>query len=261
MGDFALFIDNLLSVFIYPLGFSLTAGLVCLIALSWGWRRTGVACLFATLAILWICSTPLFASFALRTLEARYLPVLAEEALQADVAIVLGGGVRPANSDNPYYDLGESSDRTMEAVRLWRAAKIKKILVTGGGVRWEPGEPTEGDAMTQFLLDLGVPREAILSETRSRNTHENALLSKPVWDQEKFTTGLLVTSALHMPRALAVFTRQGYSVQPASTDAIAGTFPAALPFALLPDVRALDATTSAIKEWLGLIVYRLRGRA
>jgi len=256
-----MYIDNLLATFIYPVGFCITAGLLCLVVLWLGWRRTGSACLLVILAILWICSTPLFAQFALRSLEQRYPATLVGKSPQADVAIVLGGGVRPPNADDPYYDLGEASDRIMEAVRLWRAAKVKKILVTGGGVRWTPGHASEGDAMRHFLEDLGVPPDSILSETRSRNTHENALLSRPLWEKEKFTTGLLVTSAMHMPRALATFTRLGYRVQPASTDAIAGSFDSSLPFSVLPDVRALDATTSAIKEWVGLMVYRFRGWA
>ena len=246
-------------MFIYPLGFSLTAGFICAIAISWGWRRTGATCLFATLAILWICSTPLFASFALRTLETRYPPVLAQDAPEADVAIVLGGGVRPPNSDNPYYDLGESSDRVMHAVRLWRAGKVKWILVTGGGVAWEKGDASEGEAMTQLLYDLGVDEDAVLVETKSRNTYENALFSKSIWDRQKFAKGLLVTSARHMQRALNTFVRQGYIIVPASTDAVAGTFPTRVPFSLLPDAGALDSTTKVINEWVGLLVYYLRG--
>ena len=246
-------------MFIYPLGFSLTAGFICVIAILWGWRRTGAACLFATLAILWICSTPLFARFALRTLEARYPPVLAQDAPEADVAIVLGGGVQPPNSDNPYYDLGASSDRVMHAVRLWRVGKVKWILVTGGGVAWERGDASEGEAMTQLLRDLGVDEDVILVETKSRNTYENALLSKSIWDRRRFAKGLLVTSARHMQRALRTFVRQGYIIAPASTDAIAGTFPTRFPFSLLPDAGALDSTTKVINEWVGFVVYYLRG--
>ena len=246
-------------MFIKPLGVGLTVCFVCVIAISWGWKRTGTACLIATLAILWICSTPLFASFALRTLEERYPPVLARDAPEADVAIVLGGGVQPPNSDNPNYDLGESSDRVVHAVRLWRAGKVKWILVTGGPIDWEQGDASEGTAMMQLLRDLGVDEDAILVETKSRNTYENALFSKSIWDRQKFAKGLLVTSARHMQRALRTFVRQGYIIVPASTDAIAGTFATPVPFSLLPNARALDTTTKVIKERAGLIVYYLRG--
>jgi len=247
-------------VFIYPLGFSLTAGFICVIAIFWGWRRTGAACLFAILAILWICSTPFFASFASRTLEARYPPVLVKDAPEADVAIVLGGGVRPPNSDNPYYELRESSDRIVHAVRLRRAGKVKWILVTDGGVAWKRGGASEGEEMRRILRDLGVDEGAVLVETISRNTYENALFNKSIWDRQKFTKGLLVTSARHMQRAVRTFVRQGYIIAPASTDAVAGTFPTRVPFSLLPGSRALDATTNVINEWVGLLVYYLRGR-
>jgi uncharacterized SAM-binding protein YcdF (DUF218 family) len=143
---------------------------------------------------------------------------------------------------------------------LWRAGKVKWILVTGGGVAWNVGEFSEGRAMRQFLFDLGVDEDAILVETKSRNTYENALFSKPIWDRHNFAKGLLVTSARHMQRALGTFVRQGYIIVPASTDAIAATFPTTFPFSLLPDAGALDTTTKVIKEWVGLVVYSLRGQ-
>ena len=76
------------------------------------------------------------------------------------------------------------------------------ILVTGGSAALRSTIGSEASAMNQVLITLGVRRDVILIEDDSRNTHENAVNSKTIWDQQGFTSGLLITSALHMPRAL-----------------------------------------------------------
>ena len=112
--------------------------------------------------------------------------------------------------------------------------------------------------MADFLVALGVDRSALIIEPLSRNTHENALACLELWRREGFTSGLLITSALHMPRALATFRKEGMALQPASTDALFGSIDEPLPLSILPDSRSLDQTTRALKEWLGLLVYRYR---
>jgi len=90
--------------------------------------------------------------------------------------------------------------------------------------------------MRQLLLDLGVNDAAIVVEAKCHNTYENAL-----------------TSATHMERAFATFVRQGFAVVPATTDTLADTFPTQMPLSILPSVRALEATTDVVKEWVGLL--------
>ena len=74
-----------------------------------------------------------------------------------------------------------------------------------------------------------------------------------------FQSALLVTSAAHMPRAMAIFRRAGIPVIASTADV--QIIDIAYPFAVLPDAYALLATTNAIKEWIGLLVYRMRGWA
>lgn len=254
--------DKIVSVFVFPLGFAISLGLAVILLDWFGWRRLSRLTLSALFLGLWLASTPLFASFALRTLEQKYPLLAIAETPSADVAIVLGGGVRPPNVDNPYPDLAEAADRILHTIRLWRAGKVKMILVTGGSVALRSNMTSEADAMNQILITLGVKRDVILIESVSRNTHENAVNSKTIWDQQGFTSGLLITSALHMPRALNVFAAQKLTLKPVPIDARAGAFAAiSFPLSLLPDVHALDATTGVVKEWIGVVVYQLRGWA
>jgi uncharacterized SAM-binding protein YcdF (DUF218 family) len=132
-------------------------------------------------------------------------------------------------------------------------------MFVGMGNGWPIGEKVEDSAIAVLLKEFGISTDVLIVEAASRNTYENALLAKPLWDANGFSTGLLVTSASHMPRAYQVFKRQGFNVTPISVDTQADRFDLDLPWALLPDVRALNATSDAVKEWLGLYVYQLRG--
>ena len=93
----------------------------------------------------------------------------------------------------------------------------------------------------------------------SSNTYENALEIREIWSKARFRSGLLVTSAAHMPRAMAVFRRAGLPVVASTTDVeVVGGLPVH-PWAWVPDVSALAMTTAAAKEWLGYWVYWARG--
>lgn len=253
------FLDKLLSVFAFPLGFAISAIVLLLIVGAMGKRRLSQTGLAVIVAGLWVASTPLFASFALKTLEADYPLVSIAETPTADVLIVLGGGIRPPNSTNPFPDFGDSSDRLVHALRLWKAGKAPKLLLVGRGSGWGSDLGSEGSAMAAVLDDFGIDQDAILVEGESRNTFENALYAKQIWDREGFRTGLLITSATHMRRSKSVFVERGFDVTPVPIDARAGAFDTLFPFTLLPDVRALEQVTYVWKEWLGLMVYWLRG--
>jgi uncharacterized SAM-binding protein YcdF (DUF218 family) len=149
----------------------------------------------------------------------------------------------------------------VHAWRLWREGKVAKILVSGGNIPWQPSAAPESVLIGAMLRELGVPPEAILLDEASRNTFENARQSRAIWEAEGFRSGYLVTSAAHMPRALAVFGQAGLPVEPSPTD-----FRVRLPLYdgmldFLPDPAALGRTTAAIREMIGLAVYRMRGWA
>lgn len=130
------------------------------------------------------------------------------------------------------------------------------IVVSGGNLPWHAGASPEAELAADLLVELGVPSSAIIVEVQSRNTYENAVNTAAIFEERGWTSGLLVTSAVHMPRALATFRKARLDLVPVSTD-VQVRFPlydTVLDF--LPDAEALEQTTSAMKEIIGSAVYR-----
>jgi uncharacterized SAM-binding protein YcdF (DUF218 family) len=152
-------------------------------------------------------------------------------------------------------DLTGGADRVWQAARLYDAGKAPLVLLSGGSDP-EYSVMSEAQAMQVFLRDLGVPDSAMLLEQESRNTHQNAENSARLLRQRGFNRILLVTSALHMERALSEFESRGLEVIPAVTDHEAGE-PPPIPWRYLPDADSLSASARALKELVGQLVVRM----
>jgi uncharacterized SAM-binding protein YcdF (DUF218 family) len=120
---------------------------------------------------------------------------------------------------------------------------------------------SEADEMAGLLVEWGVPREAILLEEKARTTSENAAESARLLRARGVKRVLLVTSSIHMRRALASFRAEGLEAIPSACDALAAGPPSTGPLAWLPAPEALARTHRALKELLGLLYYRATGRA
>ena len=122
--------------------------------------------------------------------------------------------------------------------------------------------------MEALLTFMGVPEQAIWLEDQSQNTYENALYCAQLLKAKNIDRVILVTSAIHMPRSVALFEKQGIQVIPAPADFTVtqagwddlthGTLESQL-INLLPSVGNLSLTTNALKEYLGILVYRIEG--
>ncbi len=260
MSEIVLVLARLLALATSPVGAVILLGLVAALVLG-RYRRLGRALILIAVIGLWIAAMPAFANWLYAGLEARYPPAPVAALPEADVAILLGGIVGQPLPPRTAPDLGEPADRLFHAVRLYRAGKVRFILVTGGNLPWRAAVSPEADLLADLLVEFGVPREAITVETAARNTHENAINSAAIMNQKGWRTALLVTSGAHMPRSMAVFRAAGVDVTPAATD-IRVRYPlvdGALDF--LPDADALRRTSDGIREWIGLAAYRLRGWA
>jgi len=248
-------------LFIYPLGAALLLFAIALAFTIAGWLRAGQVLLGAALAAFWIASTPAFANWLTWQLESQFPPPDIEMLPQSDAVIVLGGILGQPLPPRTTADLGDPVDRIMQALRIYRAGKAPLIVISAGNQPWQAAVAPEAQLIGNLLAELGTPRSALILETESRNTRENALNTAAIFNQHGWRTGLLVTSGAHMPRALAAFQKLGLAVTPAATD-IHAQQPKSLDlFDLLPDAVALAASTSAIKEMLGLRIYRWRGWA
>ena len=152
----------------------------------------------------------------------------------------------------PYPDLAQASDRVWHASRLYFAGKAERIILSGGKTP-ESGDDSEARAMRIFLINLGVPDKAIQLEEGSESTATNARLTYDLLSKEKISEIILVTSALHMPRARMIFQRAGFKVVSAPTDIEVIERPLRL-VQFLPDAEALSGSGRAMKEILGLLV-------
>ena len=241
------FLAKLLPIFVYPLGAAILVGALALALSFTNWWRIGQGLLGLALLTLWFAATPVFANWLNWRLQSELVPLSDGPLPQSDV-IVLLGGIGPA-------------DRIVDTLRIYRAGKAPLIVISGGNQPWRACVVPEAKSISDVLVGLGVPFSALILETESRNTHENAVNTAAIFKAHGWRTGLLVTSGAHMPRALAAFQKMGISLVPATTNIYAGPPQFVTLLDLLPDARALARTTSAIKEMIGLRVYRFRGWA
>jgi uncharacterized SAM-binding protein YcdF (DUF218 family) len=263
------FLSKFLPNLIFPLGLAC----VLLVLALWLHRRprwqTGFIVL--ALALLWLASNRIVNMALLRSLEWQYLPnrTAGSSELQADVIVVLGGGERSKAFPRPTSELNEAGDRLLYAARLYHQGAAPRILVSGGVAPWVSSASVAGaESMAEILGLMGVPDEALWLEPGSRNTYENALETKAILESHGIESVLLVTSAMHMPRAYGVFAKTGLQVTPAPTDFLMTqedweyyTQPNVLIqlFNLLPTADNLAVTTRVLKEYVGIVVYGLRG--
>lgn len=257
----SLFLDKIIPLFVYPVGFAVLAGLACLFAFALGRRRKALVLITVGTLYLWVAATPIVALMLINSLEEQYPVVSIDTLPNADVAIVLGGISVQSQQLNPYPDLKSGADRILHAVRLLKAGKVKRILVSSGRPVSQIDSRSEAVVIAGFLREFGASDADIVLEREARNTRENAINSLAVMREKEFSSVLLVTSALHMPRAAAVFRKAGVKFTPVAIDTLSSSIESRSVFAFLPSSKALDYSTQAIKEWIGLLVYWLRGWA
>ena len=253
-------LSKILPLLVYPIGFACVALSIGFI-LAWRRSRWTPLPIALTLIVLLLTSTPKVSNALLQSLEWQYLPP--EPVPEADAIVLLGGATKRALPPRPGVDLNEEGDRILYAAELYLAGKAPVLLVSGG--HWDYLPPPEAEDMMKILLKLGVPPDAIVLEPRSVNTYENAIFSKEILERLGSKRILLVTSAVHMPRSMAIFRKQGIEAIAAPTDYLvsddlSGPKPAYITITRwMPDAQYLARTTRALKEYIGLVIYRLRG--
>jgi len=241
-----------------PLSAALT-GIFVLMLLWLLTRRGGLLTAVAVLTLLlWLAATPGLSHSLQSLLEARAGETAAESLPRADAIVVLGGTLSPPSIAGGDANLSSAADRLVYAAKLYALGKAPVILISGGS---GGGETSNAESVhaAALLAAWGVPASAILTETESVNTYENAVYSKLMLDQHGLKTVLLVTSAMHMPRALATVQSAGIAATPAATDfETHAAAPSGLPV-WIASPGALEVTTRVLKEYVGWLVYWNRG--
>lgn len=220
------------------------------------WRRLALASACLGCAIVGILSLQPVADLLLLPLENRYAPLDLEgfAAERSDVIVLLGGGVVPGAPDGE----GSATLGASALVRAVHAAELARrlglpVVASGGRVFPDPGAEAEADVAARLLVSLGVRSDRIVAEDQSRTTWENA---QRVRDLVKPERVVLVTTAIHMPRAVACFQELGIEVVPAPTDYLVARRPRQARD-WVPDGGALEGSLRAIHEHAGILSYRL----
>ncbi len=260
-----LFLSKLLPLLIYPLGLACVL-LVLALVLIRRRPRWAAGAIALALILLLVSSNNWVATGVMRSLEWRYPDSL--DLPEAEAIVVLGGAIRPQLPPRPWIEVAEEGDRVLHGARLYLAGKAPLLVFSGGRITWGQGQTrSEAADMAELAGALGVPASAILLEPASLNTFENAAYTKALLAERGIEQILLVTSALHMPRSLAIFTKQGFEATPAPTDFHVVRDPLNLDsntwqgrtLGLVPQTENLHYLTRALKEYVGIVIYWLRG--
>jgi uncharacterized SAM-binding protein YcdF (DUF218 family) len=196
------------------------------------------------LILLLIASLKAPGSLLLRPLEARFSVRLQASSDQINGIILLGGFYLDDRVTSGQLDIRSGlPERVKETVRLSKLYPEAKILYSGGGTQAQFGR--------EILTRLGVERERIIIENQSRNTAENARLSKVIAAPKRSEKWLLVTSAFHMPRAVGAFRAAGFSVEAEPVDFRSSR----------ADVGDREQAMLALREYIALLKYWLSGKS
>ncbi len=197
-----------------------------------------------------------------RSLESQY--PADEQRLQADVIVVLGGGTDPWLAPRQMVEVNGAGDRVIYALKLYKEGVADKILLSGGTIEWQNSDPTSpAEDMAELLKLMGAPQEALIEQGKSLNTAEDARFSAEIIRQNGWKRVILVTSAMHMPRSVRLFESEGIEVIPAPVDFTMSDREWKDLYSwrmenvlinILPTSSNMKSTTSAMKEYIGMLV-------
>lgn len=233
--------------------------IVAIVAAVLQWRRLGIGAAVLAFLILAVLGWTTVGSLLLLPLEQRFARP-AEPPERVDGIVILGGafegGINPVRGG---YELNEAADRMTEGAVLALRYPEAKVIVSGGSGTILRERAGDAETAPKLFEPLGIPLSRLLLDGKSRNTYENALFSKELGDPAPGETWLLVTSAFHMPRSMALFRKAGFDVvawpvdyRTAGDEGFGGCVD--------NSASCLRDATLALREWTGLTAYWLTGR-
>jgi uncharacterized SAM-binding protein YcdF (DUF218 family) len=254
------FLSKTLGVMLLPSNFLIGLGLVGAVLLFTRFASLGRKLVMASLVLLAICGFSPLGNLLLYPLEARF-PPWDDTRGAPDGIVVLGGPIDPelsAARGRPVFK--GAVDRLIATATLAHRYPRARIIYSGGNANLVADDASrEADYAASVFESLGIARQRLTMERRSRNTEENAGFSKALASPKPGERWLLVTSAFHMPRSVGLFRKAGFDVEPYPADWRTGSGKTLL----APSVFAsdgLDRIDIAIREWMGLAAYRISGK-
>jgi uncharacterized SAM-binding protein YcdF (DUF218 family) len=215
--------------------------------------------LTAALVLLLVSGWLPLPNLILRQLERQYTEFAPQADLRAYTGVVVLGGATESGAvaqSHVQPGLNGAAERLTAPIALLRRNSQLRMVFTGGQSALWPQGPTEAERARLFFESMGVPPNSVIYESASRNTHENALLTAQIAGLDITQPWLLLTSAAHMPRAMATFAKAGWNVTAYPVD-----FQTAddMEWAQYSMSGGAEAWEMALHEVLGLLAYRIKG--
>jgi uncharacterized SAM-binding protein YcdF (DUF218 family) len=215
--------------------------------------RIAIATNIIAVAILWLAGNTIVCNMLVRMLEMQYVP--SGDLPHADAIVLLAGVTGRAYPPQPVPHLGPGADRLVYAATLYKEGKARLLFLSG--------DRSESADMGEVLEMMGVPRTAMIGEqTDLQNTYGSARDLKAALVSHNVSRVLLVTSAIRMPRALAVFRSLGIDVIAAPTDFSTRTTSTLQAQNIISAVFPMGDNgrfAAAIHEIVGFVSYKLVG--
>jgi uncharacterized SAM-binding protein YcdF (DUF218 family) len=254
------FLSKTVGVILAPSNLLIGVGIVGLILLLSRFASLGRKLVVASVLLLAICGFSPIGNLLLYPLESRF-PVWDDTPGPPDGIIVLGGAIEPdLSAVHGTAVFGPSIDRIIAAAELAHRYPNARIVFSGGNASLDSSDAArEADFALPVFEGFGFSRDRLIMERRSRNTEENAEFSKALVSPKQGERWLLVTSAYHMPRAVGIFRKAGFKVEPYPVDWRTG----GRANLLRPSrffIGGIGRVDTALREWMGLIAYRITGR-
>ena len=242
-----------------PTNFLIGMGLLGAILLATRLASFGRRVVIASLLGLAICAFSPLGNILLFPLEARFPPwdgaggapdgiIVLGASIEADISAAHGTAV-----------VRSAPDRIIAAATLAHRYPNARVVFSGGSANLISNEAREADYAGAIFESLGIAKSRLTMERASRNTLENAEFSKALVAPKAGERWLLVTSAFHMPRSVGLFRKAGFPVEPYPVDWRVGTSGDRASFSNIA-VDGLGRTDVAVREWIGLLAYRVTGK-
>ncbi len=259
------YLSKVLPQFVLPVG--LTAILLFLtLFLIKKKPKTAFWLVLISLLVVSTAGNAYFSAFLTRSLEWRYMPPTGE--VKADAIVLLGGGTEAPDTPRQMVEINSAGDRVLYAAQLYKAGAAPLIILSGGNMSYSQARSTTpAQEMQAMLVGLGVPQEALVLQSQSQNTAEDAYFTSAILAEKQIRTVILVTSAAHMERALMMFASPEISIIPAPTDynvtqrswenLMRWDWKTILTH-VMPDGGNIARTNLILHEYLGIFFYRVK---
>ena len=253
-------LSKTIGIIMLPANLMIGGGVLGALLLATRFASLGRKLMIVSLAALAICGYSPLGIWLLYPLEARF-PAWDASRGAPDGIVVLGGAIDPdLSAAHGVPVLGGGMDRVIIAAGLGRRYPNARILYSGGNANLVSNDDAkEADYALTVFETLGISRDRVILERRSRNTSENAEFARAMISPGPGERWLLITSAFHMPRSVGIFRKAQFPIEPFPVDWRVGGRSELFRFSVSA-LEGLGRLDTAIREWIGLTAYWLTGR-